>query len=250
MVKSGPRPRGYAAGAPRPGGPGLVLAAALAAAVLGACSLDYGQAMLKELEAGLPDLVLYDFTHTVVEAGSPRFRLRAELGESYGRDRRMELFGVAFTEFDAEGEPVAEGRVDRATFFTDTESVVLDGELRFVRISDGLAFESSYLRWNQGRRYLSSRGDALTTIEDGAGGRVSGGGFRADAARRGFSFDGGAEGTISPAVDSADSVNEGSAGGGTAAGSPDQVAPTAGSPGQDAPDGVAPGAIAPGDVAP
>ena len=98
MVKNGPKPRGLAAGT------GRGLAAAFALALLGACSLDYGQAMLKELEASLPDLVLYDFTHTVVEGGSPRFRLQAELGESYRREQRMELFGVEFTEFDAQGE--------------------------------------------------------------------------------------------------------------------------------------------------
>lgn len=220
MVKNGPR--------------GRILAAAFAMALLGSCSLDYGQAMLKELEASLPDLVLYDFTHTVVEGGSPRFRLRAELGESYRREQRMELFGVEFIEFDAEGEPLAEGRVDRATFFTDTESVVLDGELRFVRKSDGLSFESSYLRWNAGRRYLSSRGDALTTIEDGSSARVSGGGFAADAARRSFSFAGGAEGTIAPAdgpKPPADGAADGT-GGGDAAGGDDAsgVEAGAGSP--------------------
>lgn len=160
------------------------------------CSLDYGEALAEELGEDVPDSILYGFQHTVVENGKPRFRLEADLAENFQVTGRTRLTGVRFSEFNAGGGLVAEGTADSAVFFPDTETAELTGSVSFRRESDGLAVNSGYLKWDGEARLLTSRSDTLTTLRDGDGSRLSGAGFQADAARRSFSFDKGADGSF------------------------------------------------------
>ncbi|MBU1079360.1 MAG: LPS export ABC transporter periplasmic protein LptC [Spirochaetes bacterium] len=171
------------------------LFAVAAAAAAAGCSLDYGTELAEDLGDEIPDTVAIGFQHTVVEDGSPRFRLEADRGESYQAQKKMKLEGVRFVEYaPGGGEPSAEGSADSAVFHTDTESAEFSGAVLFRSVQDGVTVESGYLEWDGEARVLSSRAEIVTTLSDDDGTSLSGSGFGADAARRSFSFGNRAEG--------------------------------------------------------
>lgn len=174
----------------------FVVAAIVSAALIAAsCSLDYGAAMAENLADDVPDTVVLGFSHTVVENGSPRFRLEAERGESYQAQKKMKLTGVSFTEYEPGTRNVsAQGSADAAVFFTDTESAELSGSVRFHSSQDGVTVESGYLSWDGQARILQSRAETLTSLRDDDGSGLSGAGFSADANRRSFTFGNRADG--------------------------------------------------------
>jgi len=163
---------------------------AIACCVLSACSLDYGTGLASELGEGVPDMVVTGFSHTIVENGSPRFRIEADRGESYQALATMKLVGVQFAEYAADGSGAiaAEGRADSAIFYTDTESAELSGAVSFRSAHEGVTVTSGYLKWNGQTRVLESRAETVTTLKKDDGSGLSGSGFSADAARRSFVF--------------------------------------------------------------
>ena len=60
--------------------------------------------------------------------------------------------------------------------------------MRLRSSRDGVTVSSSYLKWDGEARTLESRADAVTTLQDDDGSRLSGSGFSVDAARRSFKF--------------------------------------------------------------
>lgn len=168
--------------------------------VVSACSLDYGVVLGEDLDERIPDTVIFNFVHTIVENGSPRFRLSAERAEAFRSARTLKLVGVAFMEYEraepgldgsrSMADPVvaAEGRADSAVFNTETESADLTGNVRVRSARDGVAISSGFIRWDGEARLLEGPSESVTTIQDDDGSRVSGAGFRADAARRSFGF--------------------------------------------------------------
>lgn len=187
---------GQARGRPSPAGARAGLVAAIAAAAFAAaivaagCSLDYGTELAEEIGDGTPDAVVLGFEHTVVENGSPRFRISADRGESYRALEKMKLSGVKFVEYspDGDGEVVSEGSADSAVLYTDTESAEMSGSVRLRSARDGVTVSSAYLKWDGEAKTLESRADAVTTLADDDGSSLSGSGFRVDARTRSFGF--------------------------------------------------------------
>lgn len=155
-----------------------------------ACSLDYGTGLSSELGEGMPDMVVTGFSHTIIENGSPRFRIEADRGESFESRALMKLDAVRFTEYAADGSGAiaAEGRADSALFYTDTESAELSGAVSFRSTHEGVTVTSGYLKWNGQTRMLESRAETVTELTKDDGSSLSGSGFSADAARRSFAF--------------------------------------------------------------
>ena len=177
-----------------------VLSVLVIFSLVSACSLDYGTALGEDLDERIPDTVIFNFVHTIVENGSPRFRLSAERADAFRSTRTLKLVGVSFVEYERV-EPgldgsrslsipvvVAEGRADSAVFNTETESADLTGNVRVRSARDGVAVSSAFIRWDGEARLLEGPSESVTTIQDDDGSRVSGAGFRADAARRSFEF--------------------------------------------------------------
>jgi LPS export ABC transporter protein LptC len=158
------------------------------ALLLCSCSLDYGAALSEELGEGMPDSVLYGFKHTVVENGSPRYKLEADTAASYDDSGKIVLSGVEFREYGPDGTLVAEGSSAGVTFYPDTESADLSGGVEFFRAKDELLVQSGFLRWDGEAKLLTSRDDVVTRVRDGENSAIQGAGFSADAARRSFSF--------------------------------------------------------------
>jgi LPS export ABC transporter protein LptC len=178
----------------------VFMAAIIASAtlILAGCSLDYGSAMAEDLAEDIPDTVVLGFTHTVVENGSPRFRLEAERGESYQTQQKMKLSGVRFTEYEPGTKNIsARGSADSAVFFTDTESAELSGSVSFHASKDGVTVKSGYLAWDGQARQLRSRAETMTSLSDDDGSSLTGAGFSADANRRSFTFGNRADGRYS-----------------------------------------------------
>jgi hypothetical protein len=177
-----------------------ILAALVVFSLVSACSLDYGAALGENLDERIPDTVIFNFVHTIVENGSPRFRLSAERADAFRSTRTLKLVGVSFVEYEraAPGPDgsrstavpvvVAEGRADSAVFNTESESADLTGNVRVRSARDGVAVSSAFIRWDGEARLLEGPSESVTTIQDDDGSRVSGAGFKADAARRSFGF--------------------------------------------------------------
>jgi len=88
------------------------------------CSFDYRDSRLSEsLEEEVANNVLKKYVHTSVKNGVPAFEVRAESSRIYFKSKRAELSEVSFTEFDTEGEALAEGRAGGATVFTGSDNV-------------------------------------------------------------------------------------------------------------------------------
>lgn len=167
---------------------------------MGGCSLDYGAALSEELGEGMPDSVLYGFKHTVVENGNPRYALEADTAASYNDNEKIEFTAVKFREYGDDGELVAEGGGASVSFYPATESADLSGSVEFFRAKDELLVQSGFLRWDGEARLLTSRADVVTRVRDGEDSIIQGAGFSADAARRTFSFENQAQGSLSGAA--------------------------------------------------
>jgi hypothetical protein len=176
------------------------LAVLVLSSLVSACSLDYGAALGEDLDERMPDTVIFNFVHTIVENGSPRFRLSAQRAESFRSTRTLKLVGVSFVEYErVEPAPyglrsvvappvVSEGRADSAVFDTETESAELTGNVQLRSAKDGITVTSAFISWDGEARLLESGSESVTTIQDDDGSKVSGAGFNADAARRSFGF--------------------------------------------------------------
>lgn len=177
----------------------LLLACSLLLCLYG-CSLDYGQAMADEPSA-IPDTVVYNFRHTVVQHGRVLYELEAEEAEHYGSLGQIRLSQVHFSEFDqTDGSLVASGWADRAVFFTQSESADLSGRVVFSTSRDDIEVKTSDLSWDGQDKLLSTPADSLTTIRSGQS-SLSGQGFEADARKRRFGFGQGVEGSFKPGED-------------------------------------------------
>ncbi|PKL07948.1 MAG: LPS export ABC transporter periplasmic protein LptC [Spirochaetae bacterium HGW-Spirochaetae-7] len=182
-----------------PGGTAFLRAlglVALAALLASACSLDYGTPLSDDFGEDVPDTVVFGFSHTVVENGSPRFKLEADRGEAYQSLKLLKLTAVRFVEYKADGSGAvnADGKAESAVFHTDTESAELSGSVRFHSTGDAMTVESGYLSWDGEAKELASRAETVTTLRDDDGTWLSGSGFTADAKRRSFRFGNRADG--------------------------------------------------------
>jgi len=172
----------------------LLLALPLA---LAACSFDYGTGKGEEGAREPPTATFTDYKHTIVVRGAPSFELKAARAEVYAEEKRTELTGVSFAEYDPDtGDLVSRGRAERALFWSETEDAELSGEVRLESLRQDAVLEGEYLRWDGKGKRLEGRLDRKVTVSRGDGSRVSGAGFEADARRRSFSFREGVEGLV------------------------------------------------------
>ena len=171
--------------------PRLFLLLLCALCALAACSLDYEQAEItEELSDEIPETVLLDFTHTVVEDGRPVFIISAERAENYTERKQTVLSEVSFAEYDSDGEAVTEGVADSAIFFTDTENAELRGNISFYSAAEEGRVEAEYLEWNREERELTSNPTDPVLLENESGSRIRGSGFRADFTLKQIEFSG------------------------------------------------------------
>lgn len=160
----------------------------LAGSLLAACSLDYAAALPEELGDGIPDTVVYGFSHTVVQNGNIRFVLKAEQAETWEKKGQIVMRGINFTEYGTDSQDiVAQGTADQGIFHTKTESADLKGNVYFAAPGDQISIRSGNLSWDGEKQTLASQLDTITELSSKQS-RLSGAGFAADARRRSFIF--------------------------------------------------------------
>jgi LPS export ABC transporter protein LptC len=167
----------------------LLAAAFLLAA---SCSFDYSQSELSEkMSEEIPNTILENFQHTIVQDGKPAFRLSAKRAESFDSKKETRLKDVSFVEYDSRtGEPITAGTATSAIFFGDTENAELSGSISFYSKRNESGLEGGYLYWDNAKKTLEGRRDRLITITTDDGSVIKGEGFTADARRRSMDFSG------------------------------------------------------------
>lgn len=180
----------------RSGAVALTIVAAGLLAALGACSLEYEQPLATEISEDTPDTILFSFTHTVVQDGSPRFVVGAERAETYGERKLQYLSLVTFTELAADGSLLTEGTADYAEYQTDTENFELSGNLRFYSAEEDAWLTADELFWDNEARVLTSEPADPVLLERGDGTVIRGRGFVAEMGRSIIRFEDGVSGSL------------------------------------------------------
>jgi LPS export ABC transporter protein LptC len=167
----------------------LIAAAFLLAA---SCSFDYSQSELSDkMSEEIPNTILENFQHTIVQDGKPSFRLSARRAEAYDSKKETRLKDVSFVEYDSRtGEAITAGTATSAIFFGDTENAELSGSISFYSKRNESGLEGGYLFWDNEKKTLEGRRDRLITITTDDGSVIKGEGFTADARRRSMNFSG------------------------------------------------------------
>jgi LPS export ABC transporter protein LptC len=164
------------------------------AALLGACSFDYGDAALEN--DGLPDIVMEGVEYVRVRDGDPVVRFEAERAERYESRQKMELKNFAFEQFDNHGEAVnATGRAASASVDLESGNIEMDGGVLLSVGSEDITIETATLAWQDKERYMrgAEKEEVNITRSDGTG--FLGRGFFSDVRSRTWTFSGTVEGT-------------------------------------------------------
>jgi LPS export ABC transporter protein LptC len=164
------------------------------AALLAACSFDYGQE--EAGDSSQPDIVMEDVEYVRVRSADPIARFQAERAERYEKRQLMELRNFSFEQFGSHGGEVnASGRAGNASVEIDSGDIRMSGGVRLDVESEDIAIETSLLEWKDKPRTLSTGQSEEVTIYQSNGTGFTGIGFSADARKRTWEFSGGVKGT-------------------------------------------------------
>lgn len=160
------------------------------------CSLDYEQAMIAdELSESLPETILIEFTHSIIKEGTPAFVVSAQRAAAYPESKTTVMERAVFKQFNSAGDMTAEGTADRATLFSATENVELEGNIYFYSVTEESAIEADYLYWDNEEGTLTGHEDETVSIRQDSGTRIRGTGFYAELYEKDIRFRGSAGGT-------------------------------------------------------
>jgi len=169
----------------------------VAIALAAGCSLDYDAGRIaEERPEELPETILFESSYTIERRSDRVLRFTAERAESYPEQNTQLLFGLTFTERNADGEVLSSGNADRATYFTDSDNVELSGGIRFRAETESAEVQAEYLFWNDEEDRLTSREDERVTVVRDSGSKITGLGFEADTRLKRVSFTGEVSGTL------------------------------------------------------
>lgn len=162
---------------------------ALIIMLISVCSLEYQEAMVADnIEETVPDTIVIDFRHVVVQQGRIIATLEAQRAETYGKKHETILTGVRFYEHDGTGEIVTEGRADRAVFHSNSENAEMSGNILFQSESEGIRIIAENLRWLKDEKKLASAPGQFVRLEKEDGSFVEGKGFSADFKTKSIRF--------------------------------------------------------------
>lgn len=185
----------------------LRAAALLGAAVLSACSFDYGRG--EDAGPERPDLVMTDLEFVRVRDGEPLVRVQADVAERYDRSRRMRMEGVRFVQYAPKGGGEgAVGSAGEAEVQTVSGDAALSGGVvvRVKSSGDDLAIETARLEWKDADRRASAPADEAVLIKRADGAVLTGRGFSSDGRSHSWEFSGGVSGTYIDEGDDAEAA--------------------------------------------
>jgi LPS export ABC transporter protein LptC len=153
------------------------------------CSLDYkATAESEKLEEQIPDTILINFKHIIVENNKKLFQIEAEEAMIFNKKRETVLKGIHFLEYDKTGNVVTEGRADNARFHSDTENAEIWGDVYCYSVKEGAEIYTPSLSWEKETRILKAEPLDFVRINKNDGSFVQGRGFMADLRRKSLSF--------------------------------------------------------------
>ncbi len=153
------------------------------------CSLDYRSEFESEkLKEQIPDTILINFKHIVVEDNKKIFQIEAKQAMIFNKNRETVLKDIHFMEFDKTGEIVTEGFADNARFHSDTENAEIWGSVYFYSAREGAGLTTDSLSWDKDSRVLKADPEDLVRIDKDDGSFIQGKGFMADMRRKSVLF--------------------------------------------------------------
>ena len=180
----------------RGGGIPALLAATLAA-LLGACTFDYGgDPGPEQLADEVPETVLTAASHTVVRNGRVVAEIRARRIENFPGAGRAVLSDVRYVEYDGSGSVAATGRADRAVYFTESEDAEVAGAVQLRSVSQEASLTAEELHWDHAGRLLSTGPEQVVAVIRDDGSRVHGAGFEAELRAKTIHFSGPVSGRL------------------------------------------------------
>ena len=173
-----------------------LLAAALAA-LLGACTFDYGgDSGPEQLADEVPETVLTEASHTVVRNGRVAAEIRARRIENFPGGGRAVLSDVRYVEYDGSGSVAATGRADRAVYYTESENAEVAGAVQLRSVSQEASLTAEELHWDHAGRLLSTGPEQVVAVIRDDGSRVQGAGFEAELRAKTIHFSGPVSGRL------------------------------------------------------
>ena len=170
---------------------------ALVAALLGACTFDYGgDPGPDQLADEVPETVLTAASHTVVRNGRVVAEIRARQIENYPRGGRAVLRDVRYVEYDGSGGVAATGRADRAVYYVESEDAEVAGAVALRSVSQAASLTAEELHWDHAGRLLSTGSEQVVAVIRDDGSRVHGAGFEAELRAKSIRFSGPVSGRL------------------------------------------------------
>jgi len=172
------------------------LAGLCLAALLAACSIDYGTAGAEEKAAeGVPDTVAVDLLHRVHKDGHLSVELFASKAVSFNDKNETVLTNARFATYDDKGEKSTDGQARTVVYHTDTENAEISGGVRVHSATEKGDVSADALYWENKTKKLTAPIGEQVTIRKDDGSSLSGRGFSGDFSRRQLSFTGPVQGT-------------------------------------------------------
>jgi len=163
-----------------------------------ACSFTYDTVSQNEDE---PNLVIENAEYVRIANGNPEIRVKTEKLRRYEAKHTMELDGFSFEQYNTapEGQEAipdinARGKADMARMETDTNNVLIRGNISINVVSEDITLETSELSWQDKDRLLNAPGTVDITRSDGT--TLKGEGFSADVRSRSWEFESAVEGSV------------------------------------------------------
>ncbi|MEJ2664129.1 MAG: LPS export ABC transporter periplasmic protein LptC [Spirochaetia bacterium] len=153
------------------------------------CSLDYKGAFGGEKQREeIPDTILYNFKHVVVEDNKKLFQIEADEATVFKKKQETLLENIHFLEYDKDGNIVTEGFADNARFHTGSEDAEIWGSVYFYSAREGAELLTPSLSWKKDSKVLQADPKDLVRINKDDGSYIQGRGFLADLRRKSVSF--------------------------------------------------------------
>lgn len=172
------------------------LACLLLASLCGfGCSFDYGDQAPPDYEG--PAAVFTDYARRSVNSMGTTFEATAEKAEYYDSEKKIELYGVAFSEFDpADGRLRTQGQTDKIVYRSDSGDAEASGFVSIWSADEDVRFETDYLRYSGATKSVEGSTEHRVLVKIGDGSWIRGAGFYGDSQQRSFTLRDGVEGWI------------------------------------------------------
>lgn len=161
-----------------------------------ACDIDTDASPAESIE--IAETIVYELNQIKVEKGRVLYEIDAERAETYAAEDLTRIFNMEFTQYDKDGKVVAEGNASKVEYNVETENAVVDGEMQFASVTEGVTLVSSWLEWNNEKKTLTGKDDVPVRLEKESGTVLEGMGFQALTDTKTVSFSKGMKGVFVP----------------------------------------------------